>query len=208
MTTTINQLPPESSPADPGPLTTAPTWADLQALEDRLEQKAVRDNTWTLLFWASAAFALVLSVIGVGLGSRAITDSKRHASAASAPTTPAASVPAPAVSPVAVALTEFHVRAASTIAAGNVTLQIANGGTVPHELLVFRSALAPSAYPMKDGNIDEEGPGITKVSDGDNLAPGASQTRSVDLSQPGTYLFVCNLPGHFAAGMFNVITVK
>lgn len=54
----------------------------------------------------------------------------------------------------------------------------------------------------------EEAPGVNKISDGDNIAPGATQTRSIDLSQPGTYLFVCNLPGHFKAGMSQVITVK
>jgi len=135
-------------------------------------------------------------------------------------TTPAAAAPAPApAAPAApaiaaagsvnVSLSEFKVApAATTIAAGNVTLNIANAGTVQHELLVFRSDLAPSAYPKESGDIDEEGQGIVKVSDGDNLDPGATQTRTVDLTQPGTYLFVCNLPGHFAAGMYQVVTVK
>jgi uncharacterized cupredoxin-like copper-binding protein len=108
-----------------------------------------------------------------------------------------------------VTLSEFKVQtAATTVAAGKVTFQISNAGKVQHELLVFKSDLAPSAYPLKDGNIDEEGPGITKVSDGDNLDPGGTQTRTADLSQPGTYLFVCNLPGHFKAGMYQVVTVK
>jgi uncharacterized cupredoxin-like copper-binding protein len=72
---------------------------------------------------------------------------------------------------------------------------------------VFRSDLAPSAYPLDHGDINEEGPGISKISDGDNIDPGKSQTRTVDLSTPGTYLFVCNLPGHFGHGMFKVVTV-
>jgi uncharacterized cupredoxin-like copper-binding protein len=53
----------------------------------------------------------------------------------------------------------------------------------------------------------EDGPGITLVSDGDNLDPGTTQTRTVDLTQPGSYLFVCNIPGHFKAGMFSAVTV-
>jgi uncharacterized cupredoxin-like copper-binding protein len=114
-----------------------------------------------------------------------------------------------AASPGPVLLSDFAVRpAATTVAAGNVTFQITNTGKAQHELLVFRSNLQPSAYPLKDGNIDEEGAGIAKVSDGDNLGPGNVQTRSVDLSQPGTYLFVCNLPGHFRLGMYRVVTVK
>ena len=106
------------------------------------------------------------------------------------------------------ALSEWHIAAPATIKAGTVNLEAANFGTIQHELLVFKSDLAPSAYPLdKDGNIVEDGPGINLVSDGDNIDPGKTQTRTVDLTQPGTYLFVCNIPGHFKAGMFTVVTV-
>ena len=92
--------------------------------------------------------------------------------------------------------------------AGQANFTITNIGTIQHELLVFKSALPPSAYPLdKDGNIIEDGPGINLLSDGDNIDPGRTQTRTVDLTQPGTYLFVCNIPGHFKAGMFSVVTV-
>lgn len=106
------------------------------------------------------------------------------------------------------ALSEWHIATSSTIKAGSVILEAANFGTIQHELLVFRSDLAPSDYPLdKDGNIVEDGPGITLVSDADNIDPGRTQTRTVDLSQPGTYLFVCNIPGHFKAGMYSTVTV-
>ena len=183
---------PRTDAATP-PATPAPTWADFHELEDRLDRGAATINTWTIFIWAFAAVALVLSIIGLAFGSG---------------TTPVAAVsPAASVGPVT--LTDFHVQTAATaVGAGLATFQITNGGAVQHELLVFRSDLAPSAYPMKDGNIDEESPAITKVSDGDNLLPAGTQSRTVDLSKPGTYLFVCNLPGHFKAGMFSVVTVK
>jgi uncharacterized cupredoxin-like copper-binding protein len=105
-------------------------------------------------------------------------------------------------------LSEWHVAVPSTIKAGTVNLEAANFGTIQHELLVFKSDLPPSDFPVdKNGNIVEDGPGITLVSDGDNIDPGKTQTRKVDLTQPGTYLFVCNIPGHFKAGMFSVVTV-
>ena len=108
-----------------------------------------------------------------------------------------------------VTVSEWKIDAPSTIAAGQAKLVIKNGGTVQHELLVFRSNLAPSQYPLdKDGNIDEENATVTKVSDGDNINKGATQSREVDLSQPGTYMFVCNLPGHFHQGMYKVVTVQ
>ena len=106
------------------------------------------------------------------------------------------------------ALSEWHVAVPSAIRAGTVILEAANFGTIQHELLVFKSDLPPSSFPVdKNGNIIENGPGITLVSDGDNIDPGKTQTRTVDLTQPGSYLFVCNIPGHFKAGMFSVVTV-
>ncbi len=106
------------------------------------------------------------------------------------------------------ALSEWHIAAPATIRAGTVNLEAANFGTIQHELLVFKSDLAPSAYPVdKNGRIVEDGPGIALVSDAENIDPGKTQARTVDLSQPGTYLFVCNIPGHFKAGMFSVVTV-
>ncbi len=106
------------------------------------------------------------------------------------------------------ALSEWHIAAPTTIKAGSVILEAGNFGTIQHELLVFKSDLSPSAYPLDSkGDIVEDGPGITLVSDGDNIDPGKTQARTVDLTQPGTYLFVCNIPGHFRAGMYSVITV-
>ena len=89
-----------------------------------------------------------------------------------------------------------------------MNFSITNIGTIQHEVLVFKSDLPLSSYPLDgSGNIIENGPGITLVSDGDNIDPGKTQTRTVGLTQPGTYLFVCNIPGHFKAGMFTVVTV-
>jgi uncharacterized cupredoxin-like copper-binding protein len=109
---------------------------------------------------------------------------------------------------VPAALSEWHIAAPTTISAGSVILEAGNFGTIQHELLVFKSDLAPSQFPVDaNGNIVEDGPGITLVSDADNIDPGGTQTRTVDLTSPGTYLFVCNIPGHFKAGMYSTLTV-
>lgn len=108
-----------------------------------------------------------------------------------------------------VLLSEWAVSAPSAhVAPGKYTYNIQNTGKTPHELLVFKSDLTPAPYPMSPDKFNEEGAGITKVSDGDNIDPGKSQTRTVDLTVPGTYLFTCNLPGPFKAGMFETVTVQ
>ena len=123
---------------------------------------------------------------------------------------PIASVAAPSASTAAganVSLTEWKVTVVGAIKSGKTDLTITNAGAAPHELLVFKSDLKPSAYPTDAaGDIKEEGPGVKLVSDGDNIDPAGTQTRSVDLA-PGKYLFVCNIPGHFKQGMFTVVTV-
>ena len=160
--------------------------------------------------WAALGL-IVLGAIGLVAVFFLVTRDNTKAPVASSATAaqPAAVAPAaPATGPITVSLSEFKVSMPATIAAGQVTLNIRNDGTVAHELLVFKSPLAVSQYPKVNGAIDEEGPGITKDSDGDNLDPGTTQTRTVDLSVPGTYVFVCNLPGHFAAGMYTTVVVK
>ncbi|HEY8739770.1 MAG TPA: plastocyanin/azurin family copper-binding protein [Candidatus Dormibacteraeota bacterium] len=105
-------------------------------------------------------------------------------------------------------LTEWKVDAPASLKAGQVAVKISNGGQVEHELLVFKSDLEPARYPLdSDGNIKEDGAGITKVSDGDNIAAGGSQLRTLDLTKPGRYLFICNIPSHFKQGMVQVVTV-
>ena len=106
-----------------------------------------------------------------------------------------------------ISLYEWKVIAATTLKAGKTTFTISNFGTIPHELLVFKSKLPLSSYPTdKAGDIKEEGPGVTLLSDGENIDPAGAQVRTVDLS-PGAYVFMCNIPSHFKQGMYAVVTV-
>ncbi|MBV8159472.1 MAG: hypothetical protein JO265_00970 [Acidimicrobiia bacterium] len=127
--------------------------------------------------------------------------------AAPPPTTPPPTTPAGTDT---VTLREYNVNVVpTTLTPGTHAFTIANDGRTEHELLVFHTDLDPAAFPLgQDGDINEEAPGMNKISDGDNIAPGGTQQRTVDLSRPGTYVFVCNLPGHFKAGMYQVVTVK
>lgn len=130
--------------------------------------------------------------------------------AVASPVATATSAAAPSASPGGagtISLLEWKVVVASTMKAGPADLTIANQGTIPHELLIFQSDLDPVAYPTDaDGNIIEDGGGITLVSDGENVDPAGTQARSVDMT-PGKYLFVCNIPTHFKQGMYAVVTV-
>ena len=116
---------------------------------------------------------------------------------------------APASGDQTATTSEWKVDVPSSIKAGQVNFKIVNGGTVEHELLVFKAEKGIADYPVDEtGNINEEDVSIAKVSDGDNIAAGATQTRTIDLTKPGRYLFVCNLPAHFKQGMSKIVTVS
>ncbi len=166
--------------------------------------------------------SLRLTILGfavVAVAAACGTSGSSSPSSASTVASPAAQSVAPAGSPVpsravaspadqlSIALKEWSVTVPTTIKAGSMTFTITNGGAAPHELLVFKSDLAPAAYPADSaGDIVEDGAGVALVSDGENIDPGGTQARTVDLV-PGTYLFVCNIPGHFKQGMATVVTV-
>ena len=199
--TNITQTPPpqvdEARPGTPEPSGTGPG-PEAHGTISRDDERPLGRSVG---FWVVAASLAIVGVAAATFGLRAVVGPK-----AAAPVAADATVAAPLAT---VALTDFTMQpSTATVAAGQATVQITNSGKVAHELLVFRSDLKPSAYPKKDGNLDEEGAGITKISDGENLDPGATQTRTIDLTRPGTYLFVCNLPGHFKAGMYKVVTVR
>jgi hypothetical protein len=97
---------------------------------------------------------------------------------------------------------------------GTVSLRVTNLGVIGHELLVL--PLPATAVPGRravgdDGTIDETGSRGEAFRDcaagsGDGITPGATGWITLSLP-PGRYELLCNLPGHYAAGMFAELDV-
>lgn len=97
----------------------------------------------------------------------------------------------------------------ASFAPGKYRFAIKNEGSIPHELIAVRTDLPIADLPMTaTGDVNEDDPALPNVTDGDDIAVGATQMRVINLSTPGTYIFMCNLPGHFKSGMHEVITVQ
>src|SRR5712692_5098629 len=75
---------------------------------------------------------------------------------------------------VAAKTTDFRISVAKVLRAGRHTFAYTNEGSVPHELLLFRTDLAGNSLPIRtDGNVDEESPLLHKfVDSGNATAPG------------------------------------
>ncbi|MET4781585.1 sulfocyanin-like copper-binding protein [Glaciihabitans sp. UYNi722] len=102
----------------------------------------------------------------------------------------------------------------ATVRHGSVSFLVTNGGSVTHELVVLplpESQIVGTQPFGGDGKIDEAG-SLGEASKtcgegaGQGILPGASGWVSVTLA-PGRYELVCNLPGHYAAGMYTQLTV-
>lgn len=104
--------------------------------------------------------------------------------------------------------------APTTVRHGTVSLRVTNGGYLIHELVVLP---LPPGQPVgsraygADGEVSEAGSlGEASASCAAGAGHGitAGSTGWVTLHLPaGRYEFVCNLPGHYAAGMYTEFDV-
>ncbi|MFE9491255.1 hypothetical protein ACFYNF_33245 [Streptomyces sp. NPDC006641] len=102
----------------------------------------------------------------------------------------------------------------TTVTAGTVSLRAVNAGYLTHEVIVLPlpAAQAPGQRPTgPDRRIDETG-SLGEASRscgagaGDGIAPGTTGWITLTL-RPGHYELVCNIPGHYLAGMYTELDV-
>jgi uncharacterized cupredoxin-like copper-binding protein len=95
-----------------------------------------------------------------------------------------------------------------SVKSGSTTFTVDNAGPSVHEFVVFQTDLSPDALPQGEtGDVDEEGEGVTHLDEIEDIGVGCTATLSLDLDA-GSYVVICNLPGHYAAGMHAPLTVK
>jgi len=92
----------------------------------------------------------------------------------------------------------------TTLGSGEITFNITNEGPSTHEFVVVRSDLAPDALPVKDDEV-EEGT-LDAIGEQEDIAPSTTTTLSLQLD-PGSYVVICNLTGHYSQGMYAGLTV-
>jgi uncharacterized cupredoxin-like copper-binding protein len=101
------------------------------------------------------------------------------------------------------------------VAAGTMSLWVVNQGAATHELVVLPLPAGQAAGARAvgtDGQVDETG-SLGEASrscgagEGDGIAAGATGWVTLTL-RPGRYELVCNLSGHYAAGMYTELDVN
>ncbi len=102
----------------------------------------------------------------------------------------------------------------ATVAHGTVSFLVTNGGGINHEMVILPLPDSQTVGTRPIGGnarIDEAG-SLGEASNnngkdaGEGVEPGASSWTTVTLT-PGQYELVCNLAGHYGAGMYTLLTV-
>ena len=102
-----------------------------------------------------------------------------------------------------VRLDEFSIAPSiSQVAAGKVTFVARNAGREEHEMVVVRTN--KSGGGLLKGDEASEAGAVDEIPEFD-----AGQTKRLTLKlQPGHYVLLCNVPGHYKAGMYKNFVVR
>jgi uncharacterized cupredoxin-like copper-binding protein len=97
----------------------------------------------------------------------------------------------------------------ATAQAGATTIEAPNEGSVEHELVLFKTNMDPAKLPTEaSGEVNEEKMDEVAEEGGEvpDVEAGVTKSGKFHLT-PGKYVMFCNLPGHYAQGMYGTLTV-
>lgn len=96
----------------------------------------------------------------------------------------------------------------SSAAAGDLTFDVSNEAEQTHEFVIFKTDLAEDQLPTdEEGNVDETGEGVELIDEIEDIEAGANESLTATLDA-GSYVFICNLPGHYGQGMYTSFTAS
>ena len=91
--------------------------------------------------------------------------------------------------------------------AGEVKFTIENKGTIGHEFLVVKTDILDGKITLDGDHFSEPSPGLEVIDEIGEFPAGGTELLVLSL-EAGNYQLVCNLPGHYAAGMHTSFVVN
>ena len=89
---------------------------------------------------------------------------------------------------------------------GDLNITLTNAGQLEHNLFVLNQSSYDDFNLLDDGTADLSE--IEVLLEIDNVMPGNNGTGSISNLEPGTYAFICNVPGHYASGTVGKFIVR
>lgn len=194
-----------------------------QRKRDRLRRRKEGDHRFFVRLFGCLAGLLVLGLITIayviGFSNGKDEGRKVQPAATQLSTTETQAAQSPSTTPAnasggkalqIVMSDDFFTPKDATVNAGSVTISSPNTGQLVHELVLVKTQADPSNLPTtSDGGVDEAklesaGQDVGEIAD---VSPGGTKKGTFKLT-PGNYVMFCNVPGHYAAGMYGTITAK
>ncbi len=155
-----------------------------------------------------AAALLIVGLAAAGCGDDDSSTEDDDSSAATESTTSTAAVSGESVE---IKMGDFYFDPQDvTATAGTVSITAPNEGQVEHELVLFKTNLDPAKLPTdSSGEVDEAKLETEATTPGEieEIAAGDTGEGEFEMT-PGKYVMFCNLPAHYAQGMYGSVTVK
>lgn len=152
----------------------------------------------------------ILAALGIsalfiaGCGSDSNDDSASSPPATSTPAATTTAAKAAATADPEIKATEFAFTPSdATVTSGKVKITMKNAGSAEHELVLLKTDQPADSLKVTNGRVSE----TDSVGEIGETAAGKSASHTFDL-KPGTYVMVCNIPGHYQAGMRGTLTVQ
>jgi uncharacterized cupredoxin-like copper-binding protein len=109
--------------------------------------------------------------------------------------------------PVAATVKDFAIVVdPGSVSAGEIRFTITNDGPSTHEFVVLRTDLAADALPVEGDEVPEDDPALSNAGEAEDIAAGSTTTLALTL-EAGSYVILCNITGHYVAGMHTAFTV-
>ena len=93
----------------------------------------------------------------------------------------------------------------ATVPAGETKIGVRNRGSQPHDLVVLRTDLAPDKLPYDAARARADEPGLVVRTK--ELRAGGTAAVTAAL-EPGRYVLICNVAGHYGLGMRTSLRVE
>jgi uncharacterized cupredoxin-like copper-binding protein len=102
---------------------------------------------------------------------------------------------------------DFHIAAPRQVEGGNVRISLRNSGPDHHELIMIRTRSARLPLRSDGLTVDEEALEKKTVEAVEPFPLGGTHDLRVHLA-PGRYQLLCNMSGHYLAGMHRELVVR
>ena len=175
-----------------GPFLTAPPSCDVPALPGTVVDVALTDMPGTMM-----------GRPGMGPGMMSLGPGGQYG-----PDAPAPGYPWPGMRMMSLSLSP------TTVPRGQASFRVVNGGAWIHELAVLPLGSGQNIGQRRieaDNKVDESASlghveGSCGADEGDGIVPGATGWTTITLA-PGRYELICNIAGHYRAGMYALLEV-